>query len=158
MDSSLSWYVVPKQAVITYLIKLWQYPPTSGITYCQREGNLKGKCWGLSEILWRQCSDSRGEKGTQYPTLRVISNTLRSTRHDKNIAPAEGFVMRDRLLFSLGEKNCFLIASAYFTYIMSQTQCGHVTAWEVFGERDSCSSSHFHQKTFPDEFIQIFSF
>lgn len=119
MDSSLSWHVVPKQAVITYLIKLWRYPPTSGITYCQREGNLKGKCWGLSEILWRQCSDSRGEKGRQYPTLRVISNTLRSMRHDKNIAPAEDFIMRDRLLFSLGEKK-LLPNSICLVYIYNE--------------------------------------
>jgi len=79
-------------------------------------------------------------------------------RHDKNMAPAEGFIMRDRLLYSLGEKNYFLIASAYFTYIMSQTLCGHVTAWEVFGVRDKRASSHFHQKTFSAEFICIFSF
>lgn len=54
--------------------------------------------------------------------------------------------MRDRLLYSLAEKNYFLIASAYFTYIISQTLCGHVTAWEVFGVRDSCASGHFTRK------------
>lgn len=74
------------------------------------------------------------------------------------MAPAEDLIMRDRLLYSLGEKNYFLIASAYFTYTMSQTPCGHVIAWEVFGVRDNCASSHFHQKTFPAGFIHIFSF
>lgn len=78
---------------------------------------------------------------------KIISNTLKSMRHDKNTAPAEDFIMRVRLLYSPCQKNYFLIASAYFTYIMSQILCGHATAWGEFRVRDNCASSHFHQKT-----------
>lgn len=60
---------------------------------------------------------------------------------DKNTAPAEDFLMRDRLL-SEG-KHCFLIASAYFTYRMSQTLCGQITVRGGFGVRDSCASGPY---------------
>lgn len=89
----------------------------------------------------------RERKRKIVPNFRIISNTLRSMRHDENTAPAEDFIMRDRLLYSTSQKNYFLIASAYFTYIMSQIRCGHAAAWGVFGVRDNCASSHFHQKT-----------
>jgi len=62
----------------------------------------------------------------------VILNTLKGVRHDKNTAPAEDFIIRNSLLYSLGQKNDFLMASACFTYIMSQTMCGRATAWEHF--------------------------
>lgn len=69
-------------------------------------------------------------KGETVSNFKGVFKYLGSMRHDKNTAPVKDFIMRDRLLYSLDEKNCLLIPSAYFTYIMSQTQCGRVTAWE----------------------------
>lgn len=60
---------------------------------------------------------SRGEKGRRYAALRVISNTLRGMRHDKNMAPAEDFIMRDRLHYSLGEKK--LLSNSICLFYMS---------------------------------------
>lgn len=41
------------------------------------------------------------------PNFRIISNTLKSMRHDEKMAPADDFIMRDRLLYSTSQKITF---------------------------------------------------
>lgn len=67
---------------------------------------------------------------------------------DENMAPAEDFLMRDRLL--CWGKNYFLIASDCLTYVMSQALCGQITVWEEFGVRDSCASGPFSNQYHPE--------
>lgn len=65
------------------------------------------------------CSDSQQYQEYILSKTRVISNTLKGLRHDKNTALEEDFIVRKNLLYSLGQKNDFLMAPACFTYIIS---------------------------------------
>lgn len=121
----ITWFIImtccPWTACYYILNKTAMIPTNVGNSILSEGRELERK---TLRTQWNSVNSElrlRRRKGRWYPTLRVISNTLRSMRHYKNMAPEEDFVMRERLLYSLGEKNYFLIASVCFTYIMSQT-------------------------------------
>lgn len=119
--------------------------PAAGVT----DWHGKGPGQDRAEVgeLREGPAPSPGTKGKMLARSEGDLQYLEIMGQDKNMAPAEDFLMRDRLL---GEgKNYFLIASAYFTYVMSQTLCGQITVWEGFGVRDSCASGLYRKQYYP---------